>query len=136
MPKESGTDPKRLLREIHEPDPDQALASRFGPREEEALKERLSLDERAAQLTEFNELIELRRVYADKIFRLAKWWVIALYVVLILNGALGEGRMLSAGGLEFELRFLLSDAVLLALIAGTAVAGLAGIIANHLFPRR
>jgi len=67
---------------------------------------------------------EQRKEYADKLFILIKYWLIALLAVLLINGW---------GILWFEL----SDAVLLALVGGTTanVLGLFLIVLYYLFPK-
>ncbi len=76
------------------------------------------------QLEQFEEIIQSRKDYASKIFKLVVWWLIGLGVVVLLSGWKIEG-------------FALDRAVLLALIGGTTlnVLGIFTIVTNFLFPK-
>jgi flagellar biosynthesis/type III secretory pathway protein FliH len=72
----------------------------------------------------FEQDIEVRRDYAEKIYKLAVFWLGAVILILLLNGT--------------QLEAPLSDGVLLALIGSTTVnvLGLLYIIVNYLYPKR
>ena len=76
------------------------------------------------QLEQFGEIIQSRKDYASKIFKLVVWWLVGLGVVVLLSGWKVEG-------------FALDKAVLLALIGGTTlnVLGIFTIVTNFLFPK-
>ena len=67
--------------------------------------------------------IDQRRIYADKIYDLIVWWLIAIFALLILAGF---GKCIG---------FNISDKVLITLIGGTTinVLGIFVIVANYIF---
>lgn len=77
-----------------------------------------------AELSGLKLDIEQRKEFADKIFKLIVWWLIAIFSVLLLQGF--GGRIGWAA---------LSDGVMLALIGGTTanVLGIFAIVANYIF---
>jgi hypothetical protein len=67
--------------------------------------------------------IQQRKEYANKIYRLIVWWLVAILVILILSGF---GKCIN---------FDISDRVLITLISGTTinVLGIFAIVANYIF---
>ena len=76
------------------------------------------------ELKQIDEIIDSRKAYADKIFKLVVSWLIGVGGVILLSGFAPFG-------------FMLDDKVLLALIGGTTlnVLGIFTIVANFLFPK-
>lgn len=66
-----------------------------------------------------------RKEYADRIFCLIKWWLVAILTILVLHG------------FAEKTGFKLSDKVLITLIGGTTinVLGIFAIVANYIFYR-
>jgi len=66
-----------------------------------------------------------RKEYADRIFCLIKWWLVAILAILVLHG------------FAEKIGFKLSDKVLITLIGGTTinVLGIFAIVANYIFYR-
>ncbi len=82
---------------------------------------------RACELQQINNIITARTEYAEKVFLLVKRWLIAVFLILAIQG------MFHA----FWEKSPLSDQVLMALIGGTTlnVIGIFTIVANFLFPK-
>lgn len=76
-----------------------------------------------AELGGIKQDITARRNYARRIFYLIVWWLIAVFVLLLLQG--------------FRVIYL-SDSVLLALIGGTTanVLGIFMVVVWYLFPKK
>ena len=86
----------------------------------------LESEERAARLAKLNQDLELREKYSGKLFDLIKYWLIAIFALLLLQGFAGVHGY-----------FALSDKVLITIIGGTTinVLGLFAIVANYIFPK-
>ena len=86
----------------------------------------LELEERAARLAKLNQDLELREKYSGKLFDLIKYWLAAIFLLLLLQGFVGVHGY-----------FALSDKVLITIIGGTTinVLGLFAIVANYIFPK-
>jgi hypothetical protein len=82
---------------------------------------------RACELKQINDIINARKAYAEKVFKLVVFWLIAVLVILIVQGLVQT---------IWE-KSVLSDHVLMALIGGTTVnvIGIFTIVANFLFPK-
>lgn len=64
---------------------------------------------------------KMRRIFAERIYRVTSWWLVGIFVILMLQG------------FHF-IEFYLSDTVLAALIGATGGIGLLAIILRNLFP--
>ena len=86
----------------------------------------LESEERAARLAKLNQDLELREKYSGKLFDLIKYWLAAIFLLLLLQGFVGVHGY-----------FALSDKVLITIIGGTTinVLGLFAIVANYIFPK-
>ena len=91
------------------------------------------------------EDIEARRLYANRAFYLVVCWLIAMLIILLLQGFLGHGEKTISGefcGVTFSITepniFFLPEAVLIAAISGTTVSviGIFVVVMNYLFPNR
>ncbi len=105
--------------------PDQAdLKTRFEEQSYQLAKARTELVQ--AKVKSVHQDINERRKYAAKIFRLIRWWITGLMVIICLSSW--------AGGT----RFRTATPVLLALVGSTTVTvlGLFYIVAHYLFPDR
>ena len=97
---------------------------------------------REAELQSFRQDTEQRKSFANRIFILIAIWLVAIFIVLLLVGFLGEGAKISGTcfGKEFVFapKFKLSDAVIIALIGGTTVnvLGILILVVQYLFPKR
>jgi hypothetical protein len=100
-----------------------------------------------AELEDFKQEIENRRIYTGKLYRLMLGWMIAVLVIVVVTGihepatpaiAQAGSRSWWTQTLAWITAFKLSDNVLLALIGGlsASVIGLFLVVANYLFPRR
>lgn len=105
--------------------------------------DRLSIEEKKLLNKSLLEDIEARRKYARGIFDLIRWWLVAILVVLILQGFLSRRDIalnFNAFGSHWKtsIHFELAEGLLLALIGGTTatVIGLFAIVANYFFPRK
>ena len=85
--------------------------------------------------------IKARRRYARRLFRLIVWWVVAILIILVLQGFCGpDATRLEATIHDWPFRlvihFNLPENIILALIGGTtaSVIGLFHIVAIHFFP--
>lgn len=103
------------------PDPETKLETDNSEKVLRNLKVRREL----AQLNSYEQNITQRGDYARDIFKLTKWWVIAIFALLVLQG-LGEWKWI---------RFHLADNVVLAAIGGTtaSILGLSYIVTKYLF---
>lgn len=88
--------------------------------------EKYDLAKRKTELDGIIQDQEQRKEYADKIFLLIVWWLIAIFLILVCQG-LGAWT-----------GFKLSDKVLVTLIGGTTinVLGIFAIVANYIFYRK
>jgi hypothetical protein len=109
-----------------------------------ALEEQdLEMERKWAELQGLRQDIKARKRYARHIFRLIVVWLIAIFIILLLQGFLSEREMVlgfrALGSFwRTSIHFRLSDAVLLALIGGTTanVLGLFIFVVQYLFPKR
>lgn len=86
----------------------------------------LESEELKARVAKLNQDIKLRKKYSGKLYWLISIWLIAIFVLLLLQGFLGIMGY-----------FNLSDKVLITIIGGTTinVLGLFAIVANYIFPK-
>lgn len=86
----------------------------------------LETEERRIRLVGFAQDIRERRRYAGRIFWLVSLWLIAMFILLLLEGFLSRRDW-----------FHLEPSVLLAAIGGTTVnvIGIFIVVARYLFPR-
>ena len=103
----------------------------------------LEIEERRLRNLSLSQDIKARQTYASSIFSLICWWLVAILLVLVLNGFLSKSEtklQVSLFRLHWEsvAHFELPTAVLVALIGGTTatVIGLFAIVANYFFPKR
>jgi|SRR5882724_1509803 len=103
----------------------------------------LELAKKEAELEGLKQDIKAREKYARHIFRLILGWLIAMFLLLLLQGFLSDRQIVLFFGLghsqwHTNIHFRLSDAVLLATIGGTTanVLGLFIFVVQYLFPRR
>ena len=87
----------------------------------------LETDRKRAEVEGFRQDIQGRKDYAHHIFWLIVWWVVAILIILLIQGFLSPLRI-----------FSLSDPVVLALIGGTTVnvLGIFAIVVSYLFPKK
>lgn len=93
-------------------------------KDDDAYERKITRAFHSRELKQIDEIIESRKAYANKIFKLVVFWLIGVVAVILLSGFGPFG-------------FLLDDKVLLALIGGTTlnVLGIFTIVANFLFPK-
>lgn len=86
----------------------------------------LESEERKARLAKLNQDLELRGQYSEKLYKLIMFWLIAIFLLLMIQGFAGVGGY-----------FAISDKVLITIIGGTTinVLGLFAIVANYIFPK-
>jgi hypothetical protein len=79
-----------------------------------------------AELLGLRQDINARRKFARRIFHLIIWWLVAIFLLLLMQGFLSPFKI-----------FFLSDSVLLALIGGTTanVLGIFMVVVWYLFPK-
>ena len=115
-----GTDPAASLfaKEL-------ATYEQFDDQDDEAYERRVRHAFLARELKQIDEIVSSRKAYADKIFDLVVWWLVALGVVVVLAGFKGKTN------------FDLDSKIILALIGGTTlnVLGIFTIVTNFLFPK-
>lgn len=83
-------------------------------------------EERKAGIKKLELDLALRKEYSNKLYCLIRNWLIAIFVLLLIQGSLGTSGY-----------FTLSDKVLITIIGGTTlnVLGLFAIVANYIFPK-
>lgn len=83
-------------------------------------------EERKAGIKKLELDLALRKEYSNKLYCLIRNWLIAIFVLLLIQGSLGTHGY-----------FTLSDKVLITIIGGTTlnVLGLFAIVANYIFPK-
>lgn len=88
------------------------------------------------QLEDYKQDIKARGKYADKLFSLIAWWLVAMLVIVMLTGF--KGWSFNFSSFRLVASFALSDTVILALIGSTTttVIGLFLVVVNYLFPQR
>jgi hypothetical protein len=118
--------PELPQREIEQIAPEQEIAP--APDASAKAEEReIETSKKRTELAGIKQDITARRNYARRIFYLIVWWLIAVFILLLLQGFLSPNKI-----------FHLSDAVLLALIGGTTanVLGIFMVVVWYLFPKK
>lgn len=113
-------------REIEKITPEQQLATT--PDDVANAEEReIGTQTKQAELDSTKQDTDARKTYARRIFHLIVYWLIADFILLLIQGFLGPINI-----------FHLSDAVLLALIGGTTanVLGIFMVVVWYLFPKK
>lgn len=102
-----------------------ATYEQFDDQDDEAYERRVRHAFLARELKQIDEIVSSRKAYADKIFDLVVWWLVALGVVVVL------------AGFKDKTNFDLDSKIILALIGGTTlnVLGIFTIVTNFLFPK-
>lgn len=100
-----------------------------------------SSERKWTELEGLKQDIKARKRYARCIFRLIVWWLVAIFLLLLLQGFLSGNKIevLWPPPLNWwktHIGFRLADSVLLALIGGTTanVLGIFVLVVRYLFP--
>lgn len=117
---------------VEGPDPAASLFAKeletyeqFDDQDDEAYERRVRHAFLARELQQIDEIVSSRKAYANKIYTLVVWWLVALGLVILLAGFKGKTT------------FDLDSKIILALIGGTTlnVLGIFTIVTNFLFPK-
>ena len=125
--------PLDVKAEAELPDPD---FSKLTDEEVSVWVRRFSLFETRRRLREDNAMSELRKTYADRIYRVTRNWLFIVVLLVVATGITLPNRSGFQAGL-WSMKFQLSDPVLIAFIGTTTVNVIALFLAvtAWLFPK-
>jgi hypothetical protein len=129
----------KRLSEIKELPP-KGESSGVGQAEELAFEDEIEQSRRKTELLGLKQDISERKAYARKTFRLICGWLIGVFLLLLLQGFLGENPsyVRLPNGYVLNIKFNLADNVLIAVVGGTtaSVIGIFVYVVKYLFQKR